>query len=125
MHRLLGLTFVTLDRRAITQTWLQVVAGRWARAMMFRRETMSAFDILWRVVVRWKGEGRLPEPARRELLVAVGLLPLMRCDLRTPVSGLVTVSDARLQRGAESIHTLRRHAAFGDETLRRQTPCRV
>ncbi|CAK0870953.1 unnamed protein product, partial [Prorocentrum cordatum] len=100
VYRLLGLTFATLDRNVLTQTWLQVVAGRWVRAMMFRRETMSVFDDLWRAVVRWRGERRLPAPVQRELLLAVGLLPLMRCDLRTPVSGLVTVSDASMRKGA-------------------------
>ena len=52
--------------------------------------------------VQWcAGEERpLPEPVRRELLVAVGLLPFMCCDLRTPVSGLVAVSDANEFKGA-------------------------
>ncbi|CAK0818913.1 unnamed protein product [Prorocentrum cordatum] len=57
VYRLLGLTFATLDRSVLTQTWLQVVAGRWARAMMFRRETMSVFDDLWACRgSRWSSE---------------------------------------------------------------------
>ncbi|CAK0844516.1 unnamed protein product, partial [Prorocentrum cordatum] len=98
--KLVGLSLFSLDREKVAQRWLQVLAGRWVRAMMFRRKTMSAFDHPWRAVVRRKGERRLPSPVFREILIALGLLPFMRCDLRSPVSGVMTVSDASEQWGA-------------------------
>ena len=36
VHRLLSITFVTLEKESVTQKWLQVVAGRWARAIYFQ-----------------------------------------------------------------------------------------
>ncbi|CAK0876940.1 unnamed protein product [Prorocentrum cordatum] len=99
-YKLVIFSLYTLDREKVTQRWLQVLAGRWVRAMMFRREAMSAFDHLWQAVVRWEGKRRLPCLIFREIFIALGLLPFMRCDLRTPISGLVTVSDASEQKGA-------------------------
>ncbi|CAK0878059.1 unnamed protein product, partial [Prorocentrum cordatum] len=68
----------TLDREKVTQRWLLGLAGRWVRAMVFRREATSAIDYLWRVVARWRGERRLPGCVFREIVITLGLLPLMR-----------------------------------------------
>ena len=62
--------------------------------MQFRRPTISAFDNLWQAVSR-----RLPSQLRAqrlaiELLVAIGLVPLMRIDLRVPVDSSVAATDA-------------------------------
>ena len=49
---------------------------------------------------RWKGEKPIPMKVQREFVTAFSLLPVMRTDLRVPVNGLVTVSDASMGRGA-------------------------
>eukprot|EP00969_Alexandrium_andersonii_P144514 6390719-Alexandrium_andersonii.AAC.1 len=61
---------------------------------------MAAFDVVWRRLARWAGERPLPAEMAQELLCALGLLSVMRADLRVPVSGLVTVSDASMRQGA-------------------------
>ncbi|CAK0898854.1 unnamed protein product, partial [Prorocentrum cordatum] len=90
----------TLRRPRVTQKWLQVLAGRWVRMMLYRREIMTCFGEFWTFLVRVRGGGAVPDAVRRELVSALCLMPLMRCDLRVPISGLVTVSDASPWRGA-------------------------
>eukprot|EP00973_Karenia_brevis_P057836 8051503-Karenia_brevis.AAC.1 len=53
-------------------------------------------------MARWKGMRPIPNRVRDELMCALMLIPLMRCDARVPVSGLVTCSDASLSGGAVS-----------------------
>ena len=100
LARLMSLTLFTISFSRVTKRWLQVVTGRWIRAMMFRRHCMCCFDTTWKVLAKWRGAQALPTPVRLELLHALALLPCMFADLRTPVSGLVTVSDASLRSGA-------------------------
>ncbi|CAK0904679.1 unnamed protein product, partial [Prorocentrum cordatum] len=100
VQRLVSLTIEALRRKVVTQKWMQILAGRWVRCLLFRREAMTCFTELWRFLVRIKGQASLPAKVREELIAALTLLPLLRCDLRVPISGLVTVSDASVQRGA-------------------------
>ncbi|CAK0792825.1 unnamed protein product, partial [Prorocentrum cordatum] len=100
VRRLISLTLATLQRPTVTQKWMQILAGRWVRCLLFRREAMMCFTHLWRFLVKMRGDAKLPRRVREELVSALTLLPLLRCDLRVPISGLVTVSDASMQRGA-------------------------
>ena len=100
VRRLVHLTVTTLHRPRLTLKWMQILAGRWVRAMQFRRETSMAFSALWRSLVKWRGEQPLPRAVRDELVSALCLLPVMRTDLRVPCSGLVSASDASLAGGA-------------------------
>eukprot|EP00959_Pyramimonas_sp_CCMP1952_P365565 7656240-Pyramimonas_sp.AAC.1 len=61
---------------------------------------MMCFTHLWRFLVKLRGDAKVPRKVREELASALTLLPLLRCDLRVPISGLATVSDASMQRGA-------------------------
>ncbi|CAK0802495.1 unnamed protein product, partial [Prorocentrum cordatum] len=100
VRRLISLTLATLQRPTVTQKWMQILAGRWVRYLLFRREAMMCFTHLWRFLVKLRGDAKVPRKVREELASALTLLPLLRCDLRVPISGLVTVSDASMQRGA-------------------------
>ena len=42
-RKVVSLTLHTLRRPRVTQRWLQVLAGRWVRMMLYRRETMTCF----------------------------------------------------------------------------------
>ncbi|CAK0893462.1 unnamed protein product, partial [Prorocentrum cordatum] len=99
-ERLVSLTIATLRWRGVTKKWMQVLAGRWARRVCFRREAMMRFTELWRVLVRFKGQASLPAKVREGLISALARLPLLSCDLRIPFCVLVTVCDANMQRGA-------------------------
>ncbi|CAK0839771.1 unnamed protein product, partial [Prorocentrum cordatum] len=100
VQRLVSLTIETLKRESVTQKWMKILAGRWVLCLLFRREAMMCFTELWRFLVRIKGQAPLPAKVREELIAALTLLPMLRCDLRVPISGLVMVSDASMQRGA-------------------------
>ncbi|CAK0819392.1 unnamed protein product, partial [Prorocentrum cordatum] len=78
--RLVSLTLETISREKVAQKWMQIFAGRWVRCFLFRREAMMSFAHLRRFLVRIRGHAPRYQ--------------------RTPVSGLVTVSDASVQRGA-------------------------
>ncbi|CAK0884801.1 unnamed protein product, partial [Prorocentrum cordatum] len=81
-HRVAALTLYTLRRQRVAQKWMQVLAGRWVRMMLYRRETMTCCGEFWKFLVRMRGERALPDAVRRELVSALCLMPLMRCDLR-------------------------------------------
>ncbi|CAK0817390.1 unnamed protein product [Prorocentrum cordatum] len=87
VRRLISLTLATLQRPTVTQKWMQILA-------------MMCVTHLWRFLVTMRGDAKLPRRVREELVSALTLLPLLRCDLRVPISGLVAVSDASMQRGA-------------------------
>ena len=91
---------MTLTKRTVTKRWMQILASRWVRAMLYYRETFCIFENMWSWLVRIRGSSPIPHTVARELMMAICLLPLMRGDLRLPVSGLVTASDASLDGGA-------------------------
>ena len=100
VKKLVHFTLVTLNRKRVSQKWMQILAGRWIRMMQYRRESMGCFDKLWFHLCRWRGRKELPSEVRVGLLLELCLLPIMRADLRLPVSGMVTVSDASEKMGA-------------------------
>ena len=72
---------------------LQGALGRLVRVFEFRRPLFGSLNNIWRfgqkrMVHRFSG------PQREEALIALCLLPLAVSNLRAPVSGLVTASDA-------------------------------
>jgi len=100
VRQTLHLLLSTLNRQHVTKKWLQILGGRLVRLMLYRRETMMVLDRFWKALVRWRGARALPSDVAEELLAAVCLFPVMSCNLRLPVNGVMTVSDASLQRGA-------------------------
>jgi hypothetical protein len=94
------------------------LVGRWAWPVLLARSAFSVLDCAY----RWSAGGgrrRLPLPrgVRAELLVLVGLVPLLRADLRAPVAPLVVASDASLSGGgvayAAGAHSLSAARADG------------
>ena len=103
--KLVHLTLATIEKPRVTKRWMQVLAGRWVRCMQHEVSSMCIFNDLWRDLVRWPRSQRVPSRVAEELLMAVCLVPRMYCDLRLPVSPLVTVADASSRGGAFSVST--------------------
>ena len=102
---IVSLTWHLLKKEFPSVKDLGILGGMWVFMMQFRRPTMSAFDNLWQAVSR-----RLPSQLRAqrlaiELLVAIGLVPLMRIDLRVPVDSSVAATDASEKGGGVTIST--------------------
>ena len=72
---------------------LLMVLGRLVRCFEFRRPLMSLLATVWP-----KGDPTIRRPigagGRQELLRAISMLAMASADLRSPISGLVTCSDA-------------------------------
>ena len=72
---------------------LQAALGRVIRAFEFRRPLFGCLNLVWRF-----GQDKMVErfsmQQRTELLIALSLMPLAFSDIRAPISGLVTASDA-------------------------------
>eukprot|EP00435_Cladocopium_sp_Y103_P072915 s225_g41.t1 len=68
--KLLQTTFVVLSKRVLRKKWLQVVAGRWAHILSFRRPGMIMFDSLWKFVSSSCYNASLEMRARSELFGA-------------------------------------------------------
>lgn len=81
-----------LKRKTVKEKVMLMLLGRLVRAFEFRRPLMSLLNTCWpkrgQWVVAWK---RKP---LHEMICAVSMLPMAVADLRVPVSGLVTCSDA-------------------------------
>eukprot|EP00438_Fugacium_kawagutii_P012906 Skav224010 [mRNA] locus=scaffold2932:91460:93807:+ [translate_table: standard] len=102
-HRMLTLVQMTLwliDQPRLSKKLVQVIAGRWVHVMQFRRPTMSIFEQLWKFTTKGFVKQKLELATRRELLLAVMLFPLMHTGLKTPISNLITASDASTKEGA-------------------------
>ena len=72
---------------------LQGALGRLMRVFEFRRPLFGTLNNIW-TFGRKKAVQSLSSTQKVELLVATSLLPLAVTDLRAPISGLVTASDA-------------------------------
>ena len=87
-----------LQRKLCRQKVLMMILGRLTRAFEFRRPLMSILNRAWpkhkAVVCR-----PLSQRTILELIAAIGVLPMAVSNLFTPVSGLVTCSDASEQGG--------------------------
>ena len=116
LGELVSLTGWVLSRARVTRKELQVLAGRWIRAMSLRRQCFAVFCDLWHRSAH--GSRCCPVPAGivDELLMAVCQAPLMYCDLRAHPGGLVTASDAS-EEGAGACASSRL-SARGEELAR-------
>ena len=87
-----------LQRQQCRQKVLMMILGRLTRAFEFRRPLMSILNRSW---PRHKAVVGRPLSQRTilELIAAVGVMPMAVSNLFTPVSGLVTCSDASEQGG--------------------------
>ena len=72
---------------------MMVVLGRLTRCFEFRRPLMCFLNKCWPKSM-WCPSIKVADAHVHELISACSLLPLALMDLRTPVSGLVTCSDA-------------------------------
>lgn len=85
--------FWAMRRKLVTQKVVMMILGRLARCFEFRRPLMSLLNHSW---------PRLPRRVARplglkcwlELIHSICILPMAATNLFTPVSGLVTCSDA-------------------------------
>eukprot|EP00971_Amphidinium_carterae_P205454 4077458-Amphidinium_carterae.2 len=98
--QLVSLTMWVLARRLVPRKYLQILAGRWIRVFMLRRPSMGCFSELWRLLVSGNFMVRMTRKLQQELLGALGVLPLLKLDLRLPTSSDVSASDASLFGGA-------------------------
>ena len=115
-------------RRRCSQKEIQVVGGGLVYFCMFRRPLMSSLNSIWRFIQSFEEAGPrvrdIPSSVLSELLMFLGLLPLAHLDLRAPLSGLVTASDASLLGGgvccSEKVTTLGKKVA--ESSFRGQGP---
>ncbi|CAE7721934.1 unnamed protein product [Symbiodinium sp. CCMP2592] len=87
------LTIWMLAKPVVSPRMLMVLLGRFTRCFEFRRPLMGLLNVSWPKSM-WCRPRKLTSGKAEELLKAAGLLPLACALLRTPVSGLVTCSDA-------------------------------
>ena len=82
-----------LSRPVVSPRMLMVVLGRFTRCFEFRRPLMGLLNSVWPKSM-WCRPRKLGAKQVEELIKAASLLPLACTLLRTPISGLVTCSDA-------------------------------
>ena len=87
-----------LSRPSLSPRMTMVVLGRFIRCFEFRRPLMGLLNKCWPKSM-WCRPRKVPDSHAHELLTASCLLSLAVMDLRTPVSGLVTCSDASTEGG--------------------------
>ena len=105
LGRLLDLTWATLAKGKVGLKHMQILLGRWSRNFAYNRACSSTFYYVWKYLLGWQRWRPMTRAIQSELSMAVILMPLMMVDLRVPVSGLVTASDASLGGGAIAAST--------------------
>ena len=95
----LGLTWEIVHQGHATQKELQIVARGLVYVSMFRRALLSSLNAVWAHIESLKREPpvvrvSLPREVKAELLRFCALIPLAQMDFRTPMSSVVTASDA-------------------------------
>ena len=98
LQKYVGATLSLLRVGRATQKQMQVICGGLVYFAMFRRPLMSCLNYVWKFIHSFDLTSekvlRIPTGVMSELLVFLGLLPLVHMDFRTSVSSVVTASDA-------------------------------
>lgn len=81
------------------QKQMQVVCGGFVYCCMFRRAMLGMLNQVWRFITSFEGDPpvvkrRIPLVVQLEMVRFVCAIPLAQMNLRTPVQGGVTASDA-------------------------------
>ncbi len=97
-------TLWILSQRYMNRKHLQIIAGRWIFLMQFRRPTMGIFNDIWGMISGnlKKSRGSVQE-VRRELFMAMCIVPLMHTFLGARVGNFISASDASSYGGAVAI----------------------
>ena len=94
ISELLGLAGWFCDANPRSVKEFQILAGRWSRCFQFRREASCAFAHLWSAI---HTSARPQQPTLvivLDLLMAICVLPLLRCHMRYRVSPSAIATDA-------------------------------
>jgi hypothetical protein len=97
LQQLCADTLALLDHGECTGRDMQVLVGRWTWASLVRRPVLAVFSSVYRF--QEAADGRRFEvwpSVRRELMVMVGLAPLLFADLDEPFFERVVASDASM-----------------------------
>ena len=98
LAKYVGATLSLLRVGKATQKQMQVIGGGLVYFAMFRRPLMSCLNYVWKFIHSFDLTSekvlKIPTGVMSELLVFLGLLPLVHMDFRTSVSSVVTASDA-------------------------------
>ena len=86
--------------QGFSQRDLQVLCGRWAFLLQFRRPAFACLNEAWRFMYSARPSARLRKETGKELFFLVSLAPLIGCNLQRPVHGMITCSDASERGGA-------------------------
>ena len=86
-----------LRQSTVSGRQLSAVVGSWTWPMLLRRPTLAAFKHVYTFVQRYPDTCQpLWRCVRRELLVAMTLAPLLRCDLRVQSWSQLVATDASM-----------------------------
>ena len=98
LAKYIGATLSLLRVGKATQKQMQVIGGGLVYFAMIRRPLMNCLNYVWKFIHSFDLTSekvlKIPTGVMSELLVFLGLLPLVHMDFRTSVSSVVTASDA-------------------------------
>ena len=88
-----------LQKGDSTQRQMQIVCGGFVYCCMFRRALLGTLNSVWQFIVSFKGDPpfirrKIPLAASSEIIRFIMLVPLAQMNLRAPLKGAVTASDA-------------------------------
>ena len=93
------LAWQLLQQGQANQKQMQIVCGGFVYCCMFRRALLGMLNQVWRFITSFEGyppvvKQDIPLVVRLELVRFIMAMPLAQMNLRTPVRGDITVSDA-------------------------------
>ena len=93
------LALLLLEKGDSTQRQMQIICGGFVYCCMFRRALLGCLNAVWQFIVSFSGDPpfirrSIPMRVRSEILRFICLVPLSQMNLRAPMKGAVTASDA-------------------------------
>ena len=93
-----------------TQKQLQIVCGGFIYCCLFRRALLGTLNAVWMFIIQFNNEPpfilkELPDMVKAELVRFIYLVPLAQMNLRAPMRGEVTASDASEYGGGMCVST--------------------
>ena len=123
LHSLCIETEACLARGEMTGFELSALIGKWTWAFLVRRPALAAFGAVYRFVDSARGSKfRIWRSVKRELRIAIGLVPLLYANLAAEWAPLIVATDASSRGQGVVVRPADPAEPEGEAPLARKTP---
>ena len=111
--KLIQSSLIVIGNPHLRKKWIQVVAGRWAHVMSFRRPGMIMLDKTWQYISSGRIGKEIENEVRGEIFQCCISALLLHTNLRASISEITTASDGFFNRGCSGHEQTAYSVGFG------------